>query len=185
MDFPQSDFWDFTLKIYGKEGVSPAVIALQDRHGLDVDILLFCCFLAATGKGRLDASDVSRARAVADPWQRDVVNAVRIVRLKLKEGFQGTPAGLPETLRKEIFGQELAAERIEQMMLEAAVPRAADAGKSPDARLADAAHNLAAYLKDKGVKAGAEEASHLATLARAALDAAPDAASQAIASALR
>ena len=48
MDFPKSAFWDFTLQVYGREGVSPAVIALQDTHRLDVDILLFCCWTGST-----------------------------------------------------------------------------------------------------------------------------------------
>ncbi|MFN0042707.1 MAG: TIGR02444 family protein [Alphaproteobacteria bacterium] len=169
MDFPKSEFWDFTLQIYGKDGVSPAVIALQDKRGLDVDILLFCCFLAVTGRGALGAAEAAKAKALADPWQAQVVNAIRLVRRKLKEGFPGTPAGLPETLRKEIFGQELAAERIEQMMLESAVPRAPDAARASEQRVRDGAASLKSYLDACGIKAGAEDMTHLATLLGAAM----------------
>lgn len=169
MDFPKSEFWDFTLQIYGKDGVSPAVIALQDKRGLDVDILLFCCFAAATGRGALSVADARAAKTVADPWQAQVVNAIRIVRRKLKEGFAGTPAGLPEALRKEIFGQELAAERIEQMMLEAAVPRTADAARAQAQRVADGAASLKAYLEASGVAPDAQDQAHLSTLLGAAL----------------
>ena len=31
MEFPKSEFWDFTLSIYGNKGFSPAVIAPSAR----------------------------------------------------------------------------------------------------------------------------------------------------------
>ena len=36
-----SDFWRFSLSLYRMDGVPPACIALQDGHGLDVNIMLF------------------------------------------------------------------------------------------------------------------------------------------------
>ena len=48
--FPASEFWDFTIAHYGREGLSPAVIALQDRLGVDVNMLLLCCWAGSTGR---------------------------------------------------------------------------------------------------------------------------------------
>ena len=42
-------FWAFSLEVYGRPGVAPACLALQDRHGLDVNLLLFCCWAASQG----------------------------------------------------------------------------------------------------------------------------------------
>jgi len=168
MDFPKSEFWDFTLAVYGKQGVSPAVIALQDRHGLDVDILLFCCWTASTGRGALDAATVAKAREVADPWQAQVVNALRVIRRRIKDGFAGTPPGLPDGLRKDILGREIDAERIEQMMLEALAPAAGGAGKAAEAKAKDAAASLGVYLKACKIKADDADRGHLATLVAAA-----------------
>jgi len=164
MDFPKSDFWDYTLAIYGKQGFSPAVIALQDRHKLDVDILIFCCWTASTGRGALDAGAIAKAREVADPWQAEVVNALRIIRRRVKDGFKGTPEGLPDGLRKDILGREIDAERIEQMMLEAIAPAVKDAGKAADAKAKDAAASLGAYLKACNIKADDTDHGHLATV---------------------
>jgi uncharacterized protein (TIGR02444 family) len=164
MDFPKSDFWDYTLAIYGKQGFSPAVIALQDRHKLDVDILIFCCWAASTGRGALDAGTIAKAREVADPWQAEVVNALRIVRRRVKDGFKGTPEGLPDGLRKDILGREIDAERIEQMMLEAMAPAVKDAGKAADVKAKDAAASLGAYLKACNIRADDTDRGHLATV---------------------
>ena len=164
MDFPKSEFWDYTLAIYGKQGFPPAVIALQDKHKLDVDILIFCCWTASTGRGALDAGTVAKAREVADPWQAEVVNALRIIRRRVKDGFKGTPDGLPDGLRKDILGREIDAERIEQMMLEAIAPAAGNAGKSTEAKAKDAAASLGAYLKACNIKADDADRGHLVTV---------------------
>jgi uncharacterized protein (TIGR02444 family) len=164
MDFPKSAFWDFTLQVYGREGVSPAVIALQDTHRLDVDILLFCCWTGSTGRGPLGAAAIARAKTVADPWQAEVVNVLRTIRRRIKDGFEGVPAGLPDALRKQILTQEIDAERLEQIMLEATVTAAPDPSRPVEARAANAAASLAAYLKACGVSAGEGDIAHLATL---------------------
>lgn len=169
MEFPtKSEFWDYTLAIYGKQGFSPAVIALQDKLKLDVDILIFCCWTASTGRGALDAATVAKAREVADPWQAEVVNALRSIRRRIKEGFKGTPDGLPAGLGKDILGREIDAERIEQMMLEAIAPAAKDAGKTADAKAKDAAASLGAYLKACNIKTDDTDRGHLATVLTAA-----------------
>ncbi|MCX7354262.1 MAG: TIGR02444 family protein [Alphaproteobacteria bacterium] len=165
MEFPtKSEFWDYTLAIYGKQGFSPAVIALQDKLKLDVDILIFCCWTASTGRGPLNAATVAKAREVADPWQAEVVNALRIIRRRIKEGFKGTPEGLPAGLGKDILGREIDAERIEQMMLEAIAPAVTNAGKSAGDKAKDAADSLDAYLKACNIKADDADRGHLATV---------------------
>jgi len=40
---PADRFWAFSLALYGKPGVAPALLGLQDRLGVDVNLLLFCC----------------------------------------------------------------------------------------------------------------------------------------------
>ena len=39
---PDSPFWNFSLRLYARAGVPDACLALQARHGIDVN-LLFCC----------------------------------------------------------------------------------------------------------------------------------------------
>ena len=46
---PAGDFWRTSLELYAREGVSRALIALQDRRGADVNLLLYCCWTARSG----------------------------------------------------------------------------------------------------------------------------------------
>jgi hypothetical protein len=97
-----------------------------------------------------------------------VVNALRVVRRRIKEGFKGTPENLPAALGKEILGREIDAERVEQMMLEAIAPAAAGAGKAAEDKAKDAAASLKAYLKACKTKADDGDLGHLATVLNAA-----------------
>ncbi len=65
-------FWDFSLALYGREGVARACVALQDRRGLDVNILLFCCWAGSRGR-RLDPADLKGLDAAVRPWREAVV----------------------------------------------------------------------------------------------------------------
>ncbi len=129
-------FWDFSLGVYARSGVAPACLALQDRHGLDVNLLLFCCWAGRCGRA-LTAGDLKALRAAARPWHEGVVRPLRQARRWLK----GQANASAQALRRDIKAQELEAERIEQHLLGETLPL--DAGApAPDL----AAANLKAYL---------------------------------------
>jgi uncharacterized protein (TIGR02444 family) len=135
--------WDFSLAVYGRPGVAPALIGLQDRLGLDVNMLLFCCWAAARGQ-RLAATDLAAVEAVCEPWQAEVVGPLRKLRRRLKEGFASLPADQVESYRKHVNDLEIEGERIAQTAMQAALlkiaPRPAATGP------ALAAGNLKAYV---------------------------------------
>jgi uncharacterized protein (TIGR02444 family) len=43
----ENDFWRFSLRIYRAPGVADECIAVQERYGIDVNLMLFCAWLAA------------------------------------------------------------------------------------------------------------------------------------------
>lgn len=131
-------FWDFTLALYGKPGVAPALIGLQDRLGLDVNMLLYCCWAGSQGR-RLSAADLAAVEAVAEPWQAEVVRPLRGLRRRLKGGFGGLAADQVEVYRQRINALEIDGERIAQDAMAKLTPGTAGP--------ADAAANLAAYLE--------------------------------------
>ncbi|MEE9209867.1 MAG: TIGR02444 family protein, partial [Kiloniellales bacterium] len=61
-------FWDFSLAVWGREAVAPACLALQERHGLDVNLLLFCGWAGRRGRA-LAAADIERLIEAARPWR--------------------------------------------------------------------------------------------------------------------
>ncbi len=168
--FPASEFWDFTIAHYGRAGLSPAVIALQDRLGVDVNMLLLCCWAGSTGRGALAADDIDRALAVARPWQSEVVEPLRAARRHLKPPPAAAPEAPAEALRRRILGCEIDGEHVAQLMMEATVARAPDAGRAAGDRLADTAAGLARYLAALGVTAGDADRVDLATLLGAVFD---------------
>ncbi|HXQ49662.1 MAG TPA: TIGR02444 family protein [Stellaceae bacterium] len=141
-------FWRFALALYARPGVAPACLELQDRHGKDVIIALFGCWLGASARGRLDPAALARAEDTAGPWRRQVVEPLRRTRHALK-GIVGA-----EALYGRMKEIELDAERSAILRL-APLAAAPDPGATAEQRLADARANLALYVGAAGVGAAA------------------------------
>src|SRR5258708_19878683 len=94
-DFLPHPFWNFSLEIYAGEGVAEACRDLQERRGCDVNILLFCCWLGASGRPTLRAERLRSILEVSDVWQAEIVRPLRQVRRLLKDRPRSEP--LPQT----------------------------------------------------------------------------------------
>jgi uncharacterized protein (TIGR02444 family) len=134
-------FWAFSLDLYARPGVADTCIALQDEHGLDVNLLLLCCWLGWSGKGRLGADGLAATEANAAAWRSAVVDKLRQVRRAL--GTMTAPG--VAALRTEVQRLELAAEREAQRLLVAALP----ATLSSSQRHTDVEANLTLYLTSR------------------------------------
>lgn len=108
-------FWRFSLDRYGRAGVAPLCLALQDETGADVNLLLFGLWLGGEGV-RITPDGASRLAAIVDEWHAEVVRPLRGVRRRLK-GWQVCADAPRETLRAAIQKWEIEAERLEQDML--------------------------------------------------------------------
>lgn len=169
-DFPDHPFWDFSLRVYGSDGVPEACLVLQERHGIDVNVLLYCCWLGASGRGAVDDGEVAAVCGAVDAWHRDVVRAVRAVRQRLKGGFGAAPVELSEPLRRRIAKIEVDLEHIEQLMLAASLDRAPDEGLDVSARLGHALDNVRAYFRAEGIDTDDVDAAETATIVGPAFD---------------
>ena len=154
-------FWRFSVALYDRPGVAGACLSLQDRHGLDVNLLLLCAWAGHEGL-RLSRGDIADlADRVAD-WQTSVVQPLRAVRQWLKQQ-DAAPAEPAERLRTGVKDQELAAEQLQQAILYAPIGdgtlgAAAKAGP----RLAMA--NLSAYFAWLSREPGVADAADLAQI---------------------
>ena len=169
MDFPDHPFWDFSLEVYGAEGVAPACLVLQEAHQLDVNIVLYCCWIGASGRGALDASEAAAMTAAVAEWHGDIVRGVRAVRQRLKGGLAPAPLELSEPLRRHIAEIEVELEHVEQLILAAALDRPADAAATAERRAADAAANIDRYFAIIGRTPSADDRAAIATILGAAL----------------
>ncbi|MDB5651300.1 MAG: hypothetical protein JWL62_2820 [Hyphomicrobiales bacterium] len=138
-----SPFWTFSLAVYGRKGVPPACLTLQDSSGVDVNVLLFSLFLGSQGRA-LSAADVGDVVEMIEPWRRDVVVSLRAARRALKEPPAPFEGPAVEALRKSAKAAELEAERIQQEMLFVSFPSdsTGKAGSGPAKACAD---NVEAY----------------------------------------
>jgi uncharacterized protein (TIGR02444 family) len=147
MDFPEHPFWDFALKVYQMPGVSEACLEIQERHGADVNVVLFCCWLGESGRGAVTPEKLAEACKAVASWNETVVKRLRAVRRVLKEGIEKAPSDLASSLRKQIQTYEIDAEHIELLTLAASVAdMKPDPSRPADARADDAIANIGLYL---------------------------------------
>jgi uncharacterized protein (TIGR02444 family) len=142
-----SPFWRFSLGFYRRSGVADACITLQERSGVDVNLLLYLLWQASQGRA-FAAEEVAALEEVIGPWRAATVIPLRTVRRALKEppGLVASPAA--EVFRNKIKAVELEAERLQQeAMYELA--QAQSEGRSVVSQVASsqvaARHNVAAY----------------------------------------
>lgn len=146
MNEAASDFWAWSLAAYEREGVAARLLALQDDHDLNVNLLLWCAW-CASGRGEISELVMRKAMDLSGSWSRDVTAALRGARRALKAPPPQADADAAATLREDVKRAELAAERIEQNMLQ---QLAADQlSPSPDAGSAARRlrRNLARYAE--------------------------------------
>ncbi|WP_051609524.1 TIGR02444 family protein [Fodinicurvata fenggangensis] len=148
-------FWDFSLAFYERPPVAQACLALQDDHGQDVNMVLFCFWAAGHGKV-LQAADLEKLVHLIAPWQEHVVQPLREVRrwMKRPELLQREDSA---SLREAIKQNELEAERLQQTFLQDALDLSGGKpGLSDKKKAACAAASLEA-LFSSGAPTGAEE----------------------------
>jgi uncharacterized protein (TIGR02444 family) len=112
--------WEFSLAVYANPEVRKECLDLQDRYGLDVNLLLFCAFVGAHHGAQLSNQAIDEAAELVKIWHDRIVVNVRETRRALKTFATGTlPSSLPlACLRDDVKALEIEAERFEQLMLE-------------------------------------------------------------------
>jgi len=145
--FPPCALWEYSLKLYSNEEVASACLSLQDRRSLDVNILIFCVWVAASGRGEFEGEELSSALAISENWQEGSVKPLREVRRFLKNGFDPIDARMAADLKRVISESELYAEKLEILALDRLINRPATGSFDQNACLKAAARNLTTYFQ--------------------------------------
>ena len=103
-------FRAWSLASYPK--VEGTLLELQDRHGADVMLLLFCAWI-----GRLSPAALDRADEAVAPWRREVVEPLRKIRRRR------TGEAAAARLREGVEEAEIEAELFAGALLVEAVPK--------------------------------------------------------------
>jgi uncharacterized protein (TIGR02444 family) len=106
-------FWEFSLAYYGRERVSAACLSLQNRRGADVNILLFCCWLATLGLKPQTAA-LHAGIAAVEAWRRDVLEPLRAARRAVADQFPELAKSDRTAIKHGLLSVELECERLAQ-----------------------------------------------------------------------
>jgi uncharacterized protein (TIGR02444 family) len=138
---PEGAFWRFSLAFYALPRVAPALLALQDRDGLDVNLILFALWLGISGRQPLDSGALAAAERAIGTIRTVVVEPLRSLRRNLKHHADEDI----QHLREGIKALELEGEKLVQSRL-AHLAGPAFSGIPAEDRLAVAVANLTLYL---------------------------------------
>ena len=166
--FPPNEFWDFATRLYARGKAKEACLELQHRHALDVNVLLFCCWVASSGRGTFRQGELQAALDSVAEWRGRVVEVLRTLRGDLKDGMPPAPKPLSDDLRRVVVESELHAEHIEVLMLYQSLERAGTGTFDRVQQLEDSVANLLRYLTVTGVEPGQETLSLLVDILAAA-----------------
>ncbi|MDE0801286.1 MAG: TIGR02444 family protein [Rhodospirillaceae bacterium] len=154
-------FWEFATSAYSQPGVEKAMLSLQDRMGVDINMVLFCVWLAAykgpNGNGL--AEHLAGALQISGEWQRGLVGPLRTCRENLKivvEGpdLSGRNREVANALRGRLKANELDLEALQILVLYGLVATGGlDEGEPIDVvtQKEDAQNNLNVYFEATSV----------------------------------
>ena len=83
--------WRFSVAFYARPGVSEALIALQDRAGCDVNLMLFALWLGVSRCGRLTKKELTAAARIARPIRVDIVEPLQALNILVRMGLEHAP----------------------------------------------------------------------------------------------
>ena len=119
MEFPTSEFWNYSSQMWSLPEVENTCLDLQNQHDLNVNLLLFCCWTGEQ-QSRLDEKQIKTLIEAAEPWET-VIKPLRSSRNVMKQQLIAMPAELIDQTLKNITEMELNAERMQQMSLEKSI----------------------------------------------------------------
>lgn len=113
----KNPFWDFSVSAYRVGGVAEACLRLQDRHGVDVNLFFYFCWLGGVRDSALESAEIAAVSEATAGWRDEVVRPLRAVRRFMKPGYPGMEPAAVESLRSEVKRIELQCERQQQDFL--------------------------------------------------------------------
>lgn len=155
--FPDHPAWDFIVRLYARPDVAPACLTLQERHDLDVTLMLFSLWRGTVDGGIPDAEMAALAASARD-WRAATVLPVRAARRWLKQRPE------QESLYRTVLAAEIDCEHGELLML--AQLADANGGSPPSAQAM--AENLDAVFRAWGIRPDAQDRQAAAAILAAA-----------------
>lgn len=148
-------FWLFSLALYGSKGVEDSCLALQNQFDADVNLLLWCCWLAWDHGHIANHGDLGAADKRVATWRDEVLKPLRQARMAAR-GVDDSYQALKEA--------ELEAERHAQALIHEGFAVQSETSDAIGMRLSQAHQAMRNYLVGwLGVEEG-EASPHIAQI---------------------
>ena len=110
------EFWEFALARYARPGVAQCCVALQDEHGANVMLLLYCAWRAQGGDCVRGAA-LRQAIARLEPLDPHLVRPLRAARRAIRRAADALGSPALGVGADRLMQAELAAERRQARLL--------------------------------------------------------------------
>jgi uncharacterized protein (TIGR02444 family) len=139
-----NNFSEFAEQIVNHPHMRTVLYHLQDRLGMNVNILLFCCWFAYKGCRHLSKKDLQSIANTISPWHNQIVTELQkmlVVSNRMNDQYWQTNVGAM------ILNAELLANQMEQTMLAEIIDRP-PINRTSTQKIADACKSVSAYSKE-------------------------------------
>lgn len=138
---PEYNFINFVADLKRHENSAKVLLQLQYYSEIHVSIVMFNCWSAAVGQGRLSKGELQQLLAVVSVWHQDVFLA-----LKRLQGLMAK-SQLSNNLKTQIIQMVESAEQGEYLMLTDLIAKRPSTAKVTLQKMIDACKNIAVYCK--------------------------------------
>ena len=119
MDFPNSEFWNYSKQLWSLPEVDTLCLELQNQYDINVNILLFCYWVGSQNLS-LSEDDIQTLIDTAQPWQT-IITPLRDSRKLMQQHLIAIPANMVNQTVSNISEMEINAEHMTQISLEKAL----------------------------------------------------------------
>lgn len=152
---PDHAFWHFTEKMRQNIKVRDSLLQLQTQAGIQINLLLFCCWFASAGLGRFTKPDAQQLIEMIATWNARIVLPFAQLQMRFAKST------LPKAVKHEIAETGLLIDRLEQLMLTDMPSKFTRSVRTPMQKFTDACKNVATYCKAKQVSINSSTFEHM------------------------
>lgn len=170
---PFEQFANFSTDVYQHAELAQACLWLQDHKNLNVNVLLYCCWLGFQGIA-LSQAELQQISIDIAVWETTYVQSLRTQRKKLKQ-WKGPEKAAVLQHRQKLKELELDAERVEQQMIVANHKLFNSSEKAQENHPEQQIYqNLDNYLQTTEIEANEQVQQAIAALMNACLQVSPN-----------
>ena len=140
----QTSFWEYSVDYYDRDGASDSLLSLQNRHDLDINLILLALWTGAEMGMLLKKEHFAILDAEAYEWRNNIIKPLRSCRQAIKS-FTSMNIGLTDDIYQKLKSAELDAEHVAQIFLSGSLSSLPETTNTSDYCHA-ATSNLASYF---------------------------------------